>query len=58
MSALGDQVTSGVGSILLMDSTISNTPQGVILRAFPAPDAGDTSGTLLLDNVKVFCTLS
>ncbi|OXA60273.1 probable glucan endo-1,3-beta-glucosidase ARB_02077 [Folsomia candida] len=53
MSALGDQVTSGVGSILLMDSTISNTPSGVLLRAFPAPHVGDTSGTLLLDNVRV-----
>ncbi len=53
MSTNGGNVVSGVGSILLMDSTIQDTPTGVLLRGNPAPNRGDTSGTLLLDNVRV-----
>jgi len=53
MSAAGGNVNSGVGSILLMDSSITNTPVGVRLNANPGPNANDVSGTLLLDNVIV-----
>lgn len=45
----GDATESGVGSVLLIDSTITNTPIGVRNHANPNP--GDNSGTLLLDNV-------
>lgn len=53
MSATGDGVSSGVGSILLMDSSITNTQIGVLLRNNPPPNRYDVSGTLLLDNIQV-----
>jgi len=53
MSALGGGVSSGVGSILLMDSLIQNTQVGVLIRNNPPPNRLDVSGTLLLDNVQV-----
>jgi glucan 1,3-beta-glucosidase len=53
MSSQGDGVGSGVGSILLMDSEISDTPTGVMIRAPQAPNGNDVSATLLLDNVRV-----
>lgn len=52
MSAVGGGVSSGVGSILLMDSTITNTQTGVLIRANPPPARNDVSGTLLIDNVQ------
>ncbi len=53
MSAEGNPVSSGVGSILLMDSTITNTQTGIRIRNNPPPTRTDVSGTLLLDNVQV-----
>lgn len=53
MSAEGGIVSSGVGSILLMDSSISNTQVGIRIRNTPPPTRNDVSGTLLLDNVQV-----
>lgn len=53
MSATSNSVQSGVGSILLMDSTIYNSVTGVLLRNNPPPNMNDVSGTLLLDNVQV-----
>lgn len=47
----GGTTESGVGSVLLLDSTISDTPIGVRNHANPNPS--DNSGTLLLDNVKL-----
>jgi hypothetical protein len=52
MSNTGGGVSSGVGSILLMDSTITNTATGVLIRNTPL-SRYDVSGTLLLDNVQV-----
>ncbi|XP_021952735.1 probable glucan endo-1,3-beta-glucosidase ARB_02077 [Folsomia candida] len=51
MTASSDIVNSGVGSILFMDSTVSNTGSAVRLRLNTAPNVDDTSNTLLLDNV-------
>lgn len=53
MSATGGGVSSGVGSILLMDSAITNTQTGVLIRNNPPPSRNDVSGTLLLDNVDI-----
>lgn len=53
MSAESEGFSSGVGSILLLDSLIANTQVGVNLRNTPAPTRTDVSGTLLLDNVQV-----
>lgn len=53
MSAEGGTVSSGVGSILLMDSSITNTQVGIRIRNNPPPSRTDVSGTLLLDNVQV-----
>ncbi|KAJ6648844.1 Glucan 1,3-beta-glucosidase, partial [Pseudolycoriella hygida] len=52
MSAAGGSVSSAVGSILLMDSKITNTQIGVLLRNNPPPSSADVSGTFLLDNVQ------
>jgi len=51
MSATSDSVHSGVGSILLFDSSISDTQTAVLLNSNPLPNKDDTSNTLLLDNV-------
>ncbi|XP_037024340.1 probable glucan endo-1,3-beta-glucosidase ARB_02077 [Bradysia coprophila] len=53
MSAEGNGISSGVGSILLMDSSITNTQVGIRIRNNPPPNRNDVSGTLLLDNVQV-----
>ncbi|KAF7543848.1 hypothetical protein G7Z17_g10405 [Cylindrodendrum hubeiense] len=47
----GDSIQN-VGSILLLDSTISNTPIGVSTNYDPA-QSGGTNGTLILDNVDM-----
>lgn len=52
MSAPSDVKASGVGSILLLDSSITNTQYGVKTIGNPNP-VQDTSGTLLLDNVQL-----
>lgn len=52
MDQEGGPVNSGVGSVLLLDSTIKNTQVGVKIRAGGLPSTDDTSGTLLLDNLK------
>ncbi len=56
MSQGSDGVRSGIGSVLLMDSTISDTQTGVLLNSAPLPSAQDTSNTLLLDNVRLVNT--
>ncbi|KAH8551651.1 glycoside hydrolase family 55 protein [Umbelopsis sp. PMI_123] len=48
----GGASNQGVGSILLQDATISNTPIGVAADASPTSKP-KTGGTLLLDNVKL-----
>lgn len=53
MSAASSPVQSNVGSILLIDSIISNATAGVLLRNNYQPNSNDVSGTLLLDNVEV-----
>lgn len=53
MSAQSETASSGVGSILLMDSLIANTQIGISIRNSPPPTRTDVSGTLLLDNVQV-----
>jgi len=53
MAAPSDTKASGVGSILLLDSTIRDTPIGVKLIGSGTPNEPDTSGTLLLDNVQL-----
>lgn len=53
MSATSSSVQSGVGSILLLDSSITNATTGVLLRNNYQPRMDDVSGTLLLDNVEV-----
>lgn len=53
MSATNDPFQSNIGSILLVDSSISNTTTGVLLRNNYEPNVNDLSGTLLLDNVQV-----
>ncbi|PHH61775.1 hypothetical protein CDD81_7986 [Ophiocordyceps australis] len=47
----GDGPEQTVGSIVLLDSVISNTPVG--LRTAYSPDQSDTNGTLVLDNVDM-----
>lgn len=53
MSAASSPVQSNVGSILVLDSSISNANVGILLRNNYAPNLNDVSGTLLLDNVEV-----
>lgn len=55
MSASGsNSFQSGIGSILILDSSMSNvTNAGVLLRNDVQPKEDDVSGTLLLDNVIV-----
>lgn len=53
MSATNSPVQSNVGSILVLDSSITNADVGVLLRNNYAPNMNDVSGTLLLDNVDV-----
>lgn len=54
MSAMSHPVQSNVGSILLLDSSISNASiAGVLLRNNRQQNIEDVSGTLLLDNVVV-----
>ncbi|KAI9279502.1 pectate lyase superfamily protein-domain-containing protein [Umbelopsis sp. AD052] len=48
----GGATNQGVGSILLQDATISNTPIGV-LSDTSASSSPKASGSLLLDNVKL-----
>ncbi|ORX52811.1 pectin lyase-like protein [Hesseltinella vesiculosa] len=51
MSSAGVNSSSQIGSVILMDSTISNTKTGI--KTFGnLPSSNDTSGSLLLDNVK------
>lgn len=51
MSSPGNKSASNIGSVLLLDSEIKNTPIGIkTVDHVPTPQ--DTSGTLLLDNVK------
>ncbi|ODM95629.1 Glucan 1,3-beta-glucosidase [Orchesella cincta] len=56
MSSPSDSVRSGVGSVLLMDSVITDTQTAVLLTTAAAPVASDTSNTLLLDNVRLVNT--
>lgn len=51
MSAPSNTISSAVGSILLMDSSIVNTQTGVLIRD-SALSRYDVSGTLMLDNVQ------
>lgn len=53
MSSTNSNVQSNVGSILLLDSSLTNTTTGVLLRNNHEPNTNDMSGTLLLDNVQV-----
>ncbi|CAO3667062.1 unnamed protein product [Umbelopsis vinacea] len=48
----GGATNQGVGSVLLMDASITNTPVGVLTDT-SASSTPKTSGTLLLDNVKL-----
>ncbi|KAG2185732.1 hypothetical protein INT43_002167 [Umbelopsis isabellina] len=48
----GGATNQGVGSVLIQDAVISNTPVGV-LSDTSATSQTKTSGTLLLDNVKL-----
>lgn len=48
----GDGSVQNVGAVLLLDSTISNTPIGVATLYDPA-QSGGTNGTLILDNVDM-----
>lgn len=51
MTSAGTTTASGVGSILVLDGQFSDTATGIkLLEHMPSHD--DTSGTLLLDNVK------
>lgn len=56
MSQEGGDVRSGIGSVLLMDSTITDTDTGILLNSAPLPAGDDTSNTLLLDNVRLVNT--
>jgi glucan 1,3-beta-glucosidase len=51
MSA-GDSTALGVGSITLIDSSITNTPVG-ILTGFTATSLPDTANTLIIENVSL-----
>ncbi|KAI9306356.1 1,3-beta glucanase [Cunninghamella echinulata] len=51
MSTPGEKTASNIGSILLLDSSIKNTAVG-IKTIDHVPTSQDTSGTLLLDNVR------
>ena len=53
MTAPSKPKASGVGSIALVDSIINDTPVGVKMIGNLNP-IRDTSGTLLLDNVKLY----
>ncbi|KAI8061631.1 beta-1-3-glucanase [Gongronella butleri] len=51
MSSAGVNSSSQVGSVVVMDSTFSNTPIGIKTYG-NFPNFNDTSSSLLLDNVK------
>lgn len=53
MSATSGSVQSNIGSILLVDASLTNVTNGVLLRDNHEPNSNDMSGTLLLDNVQV-----
>lgn len=51
-----DGVRSGIGSVLLYDSVITDTQTAVLINGNYLPTTSDTSDTLLLDNVRLVNT--